>query len=72
MIIYSGDAGETIKAGAMVTMRIKGDFKAPVPQSTEMELVNVYPFDRKTLPKGHSEFIGIAESTNTNAFEDKK
>ncbi len=58
MITYAFDAGGKIDAGAFVTMRTKGDFKAPVPQNIEMELVEAKLIEPKTMPKDWSEIIG--------------
>ena len=60
MIVCGLDVGENIDKFALVTMRLKGDFKAPSPRSTEMELVNAQIIEPKTLPKDYSEIIGYA------------
>ena len=58
MLTFSFDAGGKIDAGAFVTMRQKGDFKAPVPQDTSLELVEAKLIEPKTMPKDYSEMVG--------------
>lgn len=74
MIVHGFDAGGKIDKGAFVTLRVKGDFKAPVPQNIEMELVEAKPFETRTLPKGYSDFVGyyVSDDTFKHEGEEKK
>lgn len=47
------DAGEKIDKFAMVTMKMTGDYKAPVPQNVEYKLMNADIIEPKTFPRGY-------------------
>ncbi len=49
------DAGENIDKFAMVTMKMTGDYKAPVPQNVNYKLMKADIIEPKTMPKDYDD-----------------